>query len=81
MKDIAYFKAKIALSLPFCLHLNDENYQVQMPNYLASIGIERKKHEHVCSQRKWDSIATSGNGHLPKIALLPGSPIIVSSFL
>ncbi len=38
---------KVSFSLPFCLYIKDDNYEVQMPSYMAIVSTKRKKQEHI----------------------------------
>lgn len=40
-------KVKVSFDLPFCLYIEDDIYNVQMPSYVATVSTKRKKHEHI----------------------------------
>lgn len=46
-KENRNISVKVSFDLPFCLYLSDDNYEVQMPNYKATISTKQKKHEHL----------------------------------
>jgi hypothetical protein len=46
-KENRNISVKVSFDLPFCLYLSDNKYEVQMPNYKATILTKQKKHEHV----------------------------------
>lgn len=38
---------KVSFDLPFCLYIEDDNYEVQMPSYIATVSTKREKQEHI----------------------------------
>lgn len=49
---------KVSFSLPFCLYIEDDNYEVQMPSYTATLSTKREKQEHI-DPRVWIEEATT----------------------
>lgn len=49
---------KVSFSLPFCLYIEDDNYEVQMPSYTATVSTKREKQEHI-DPRVWIEEATT----------------------
>lgn len=45
--DAKGLMAKVSFSLPFCLYIEDDSYEVQMPSYVAMVSTKRKKQEHI----------------------------------
>ncbi len=45
--DAEGITVKVSFDLPFCLYMKDDNYEVQMPSYIATVSTKRKKHEHI----------------------------------
>lgn len=45
--DAKSLMVKVSFSLPFCLYIEDDNYDVQMPSYMATVSTKRKKQEHI----------------------------------
>lgn len=45
--DAKGIKVKVSFDLPFCLYVKDDNYEVQMPSYTATVSTKRKKQEHI----------------------------------
>lgn len=45
--DAKGLMVKVFFSLPFCLYIEDDDYEVQMPSYIATVSTKRKKQEHI----------------------------------
>lgn len=45
--DAKGLMVKVSFSLPFCLYIENDNYEVQMPSYMATVSTKRKKQEHI----------------------------------
>ena len=46
-RDAKSLMAKVSFSFPFCLYVEDDNYEVQMPSYMATVRTKREKQEHI----------------------------------
>jgi len=46
-KNAQGLMVKVSFSLPFCLYIEDDSYEVQMPSYKAIVCTKRKKQERI----------------------------------
>ena len=45
--DAKGLTVKVSFSLPFCLYIEDDNYEVQMSSYVATVSTKRIKQDHI----------------------------------